>query len=116
MDFAMQNPAINQQLSTNNSRCTLTICSELSFICGLGVGLGVINEKLPAGRGALATRRFTVNALLTVGGICSASTVGMIPCESMKSETSVRRLQLESRFGHTSGSVSEHKGDIGPVT
>lgn len=85
MHFAMQNPAIDQRLSTNNSRCVLTICSELSPVSGLGVGLELLD-----GRGALATRRFIAQALLTAGGICSVSFTGMIPWESKNSETLIR--------------------------
>ena len=116
MHFAMQIPAIGQQLYTNKSWCILTIRSELFLVGGLGVGLGVINMALPAGIGALATRRFIAQACLTAGGTCSATSAGMIPWDCRNAETPIRRLQLPSRFGHTSGSVSEHEGDVGPVT
>lgn len=98
------------------SWCVLTVPSEPSVICGLGVGLGVINVELPDGMGALTTRRFIAQDFRTAAGICSASSVDMIPWECKNSETLIRRLLLPFRFRHTSGSVSEHKGDVGSVT
>lgn len=85
MHFAAQNPATSQQLIANESWFGLTIRSEFSVICGLGVGLGVISMELPAGTGALATRRFIAQARLTASGICSASSAGMMPWESKNS-------------------------------
>jgi len=79
MHFGLQNPATGQQLIVNESWFVLTIRSELSVICGLGVGLGVISMELTAGMGALATRRFIAQARLTASGICNASSAGMMP-------------------------------------